>query len=74
VDDIKISHEDPKAVDGVLELLKTRYGKDALLSITQGKKDDYLGMTLDFSKDSKVKILMINYIQKMLVKIPKDMD
>jgi hypothetical protein len=31
-------------------------------------------MTLDFSEDVKVKILMIDYIQKMLAKIPDDMD
>jgi hypothetical protein len=61
-------------VDNVRELLETQYGKQALLSITRGKKHDYLGMTLDFSKDGKVKILMIHYIQKMLAKIPGNMD
>ena len=74
VDDIKISHEDPKAVDSVLGLLETRYGKEAPLSITRGKIHDYLGMTLDFSEDGKVKILMVDYIQKMLAEIPDDMD
>jgi hypothetical protein len=37
VDDIKISHEDPKVVDSVLRLLGTRYGKEAPLTVTRGK-------------------------------------
>jgi hypothetical protein len=74
VDDIKISHEDPKVVDNVLRLLETRYGKEAPPTITRGKEHDYLGMTLDYSVDGKVKILMIDYIQKMLAELPDDMS
>jgi hypothetical protein len=74
VDDIKISHEDPRVVDSVLGLLKTRYGKEAPLTVTRGKEQDYLGMTLDYREDGKVKILMIDYIQKMLAELPDDMS
>jgi hypothetical protein len=31
-------------------------------------------MTLDYSKDGKVKILIVDYIRKMLAEIPDDMD
>jgi hypothetical protein len=55
VDDIKVSHEDPKVVTPVLKLFEERYGKEAPLTITRGKKHDYLGMILDYSKDGKVK-------------------
>jgi hypothetical protein len=74
VEDIKISHEDPKVVDSVLGLLGTRYGKEAPLTVTRGKEHDYLGMTLDYREDGKVKILMIDYIQKMLAELPDDMN
>ena len=35
---------------------------------------DYLGMTLDFSVEGKVKVIMKDYIQDMLDKLPSDMD
>jgi hypothetical protein len=75
VDNIKISHKDPKVVDGVLGLLEMMYGKEAPLTITQGKDHGYLGMRWDYGEDRKVKIHMIDYIQKkMLAEIPDDMN
>jgi hypothetical protein len=35
VDDIKISHADPKVVDGVLDQLQGRYGKESPLTVTR---------------------------------------
>jgi hypothetical protein len=74
VDDLKISHVDPEAVEGVLDLLNERYGKRSPLVTTRGKVHDYLGMTLDFSEDLKVKIIMKEYIEEMFDELDGDMD
>jgi hypothetical protein len=58
MDNIKVSHEDPKVITAVLEPLKERYSKEAMLMVAQGKKDNYLGMTVGYSEDhGKVRIL-----------------
>jgi hypothetical protein len=74
VDDIKVSHVDPKVVSSILELLNKAYGGVAPLVVTRGKKHDYLGMTLDFSVDGKVGIDMTQYLDKMLIDLPTDME
>jgi hypothetical protein len=53
VDDLKVSHVDPKVTDTILGLLDVKYGQEIVggkrtpLTVTRGKKHDYLGMTLD---------------------------
>jgi hypothetical protein len=74
VDDLKISHVDSEVVEDVLAALNKRYGKEAPLVVTRGTLHDYLGMTLDYSIDGKIMILMIDYIQAMLDELPTDMD
>jgi hypothetical protein len=75
VDDIKVSHEDPEVVTQVLLKLfkEDAYGKEAPLTITRGKVHNYLGMTIDYRVDGKVKFTMTDYIQNMLDEIPTDM-
>jgi hypothetical protein len=73
VDDLKISHVDPEVVKSIIDQLNKRYGKEAPLVVTWGKVHDYLGMTLDFSEDGKIKITMIDYIKNMLAELPEDM-
>ena len=46
VDDLKISHTDPKVVTAIIVSLERAYGK---MTVTRGLTHDYLGMTLDFS-------------------------
>jgi hypothetical protein len=70
----KVCHEDPKGVTAVLKIFNARYGKDAPLTVTWGKKHDDLGMFLDYSKKGKVKILMIDYINNMLADLPDGMS
>eukprot|EP00957_Ditylum_brightwellii_P028719 2169049-Ditylum_brightwellii.AAC.1 len=53
VDDLKISHEDPKVVKDIINKLKEKYGKEAPLTVKRGKIHDSLGMTLDFSSPKK---------------------
>jgi hypothetical protein len=74
VDDLKISHVDGEVIEGVLELLNGRYGKKKPLVTTRGKIHEYLGMTLDFSVDGKVKVIMQDYIKEMLDELEPDMD
>jgi hypothetical protein len=80
VDDLKISHLDPKAVTTILNLLDAQYGqeivggKGAPLTITRGKIHAYLGMTLDYSEPGVVKINMADWVKTILDKIPENMD
>jgi Reverse transcriptase (RNA-dependent DNA polymerase)/Zinc knuckle len=73
VDDLKISHKDPKVVTGVIEQLDSVFGTDTPLTVHRGKKHDYLGMVFDYSSAGKVKISMQDYITKMLDELPPDM-
>ena len=73
VDDLKISHVDPKVVDKLLKDINGRFGKEAPISISRGKVHEYLGMTLDYATPGKVKIIMTDYVEKMLADLPADM-
>jgi hypothetical protein len=80
VDDLKISHVDPKAVTSVIKLLDDTYGqkivggKRAAVTFTRGKLHDYLGMLLDYSESGAVKIDMTAYVRKIHDEMPEDMD
>jgi hypothetical protein len=74
VDDLKISHVDPAVVSQIIDLLSGEFGKEAPLTINRGKVHDYLGMTIDYSDNGKVKILMDNYIKSILDELPADMN
>jgi hypothetical protein len=74
VDDLKISHVNPKAVTEVIQLLDEEFGKEAPLTKTRGKVHDYLGMTLNFSTPDQAKILMVDYIEEMLEEMPSEME
>jgi hypothetical protein len=74
VDDLKISHIDPAVVTNVIDQLEKVFGIEGLLTKTRGSLHNYLGMTLDFSLEGKVKIMMVDYIQNMLDELPSNMD
>jgi hypothetical protein len=80
VDDLKISHEDAKVVTTILNLLDAKYGQEivggerAALTINRGRLHDYLGMTLDYSEPGHMKLNMVDYVDKILEEMPKDMD
>ena len=74
VDDLKISHVDPEVVSDIIKQLSDEFGTVAPLTIHRGKTHDYLGMQLDFSTPSKVRITMIDYINKILMDCPTDMN
>ena len=74
VDDLKISHIDPDVNTDIIEMIGNEFGKEAPLTITRGRIHDYLGMTLDFSEQGKVKIKMLDYVEKMLADLPAEMS
>eukprot|EP00978_Attheya_sp_CCMP212_P048586 scaffold546300_cov122-Attheya_sp.AAC.1 len=74
VDDLKISHVDPKVNTHIISLINDEFGQEAPLTVTRGKVHQYLGMTLDFTDRGKVKITMKDSIKDMLDELPADMD
>ena len=74
VDDLKISHEDPEVVTNIIEMIEAEFGKEAPLTKARGKVHEYLGMTIDFSTDGKVRFSMMDYVQGILDELPDDMD
>ena len=70
VDDIMSSHVDKKVNDKFLNWLNRNYGKLKPVSATRGKSHEYLGMTVDFNHDGKVKFRMEDYVQKMIDEYP----
>ena len=73
MDDLKISHIDSEVIDDILNNLYERYGKEALMVTTRGKICDYLGMTLDYNINGKVKITMFGYIDKIIEEFPMEL-
>ena len=73
VDDLKMSHKDPKVMDAIHEKLNAKYGKEAPLTVQRGKVHEYLGMTIDYSIPGKVQFRMDDYIKRLLEEAPEDM-
>jgi hypothetical protein len=61
VDDIKISHKNEEEVTKMITWLKSIYGDDMRVSI--GRVHDYLGMTLEFTKNGEGKVTIIDYLK-----------
>ncbi len=70
VDDLKVSHVDPKEVMKFGEWLSKTYGVS--VATHRGKVHDYLGMTFDFSEQGKVMINMIEYIKGIINNFPEE--
>jgi hypothetical protein len=73
VDDLKIYHVDSTVVSDIIEKINNVFGKEAPLTITRGKKHEYLGILLDFSEKEKVKVDMIMYVIGLLANVPSDL-
>ena len=70
VDDLKISDQDPAAVDKVTASLSAKYGQVDEMAVRRGKKHNYLGMTLDFSEDNTFIVDIEAYLDKILCGLP----
>ena len=73
VDDVKGSHMEQKVLDEIAVQLSKKYGQETPLTVHRGKVHDYLGMTIDYSEDGKVRFSMIDYIDRLLDEAPEDM-
>jgi hypothetical protein len=74
VDNLKILHVSEDVNTNIIKRINDEFGKEAPMTITRGKVHDYLGMTLDYSEKGKVKIQMLNFVDKMLADLPDEMD
>jgi hypothetical protein len=74
VDNLNRSHVDGNVNEGILVRLNIRYGKEIPLTVMPGDIHDYLGMTIDYGNDGKVRIRMEDYVESMLEKVPEDMS
>ena len=72
VDDVKVSHVDPKVVTQFLDWLDHMYGKLGAVTRTRGKIHEYLGMRLDYTRNGEVRIDMTDYVKKMLQEFPEE--
>jgi hypothetical protein len=64
VDDIKMSHKDPKEVTKVIDWLKGIYEDN--MHVSRGLLHDYLGMTFDYTTKGEVKVTMVDYLKGVL--------
>ena len=74
VDDLKVSHVDAQEVGKFIRQMEETFGKDTPLSVSRGKTQEYLGMSLDFRNKGEVRINMEHYINMMLRDAPPEMD
>ena len=79
VDNCKISHVLEKVVDDMIEWLRKQYESifedgSGKMKVNKGKIHKYLGMTLDFTTKSQVKISMVDYVKEVIAawdKVPQ---
>ena len=74
IDDLMISHNNSSVVNKVISLLPNEYGKVDEMTVKPGKIHEYLGMTLDFSEESKFIVNMEEYTVEILIGLPEDMN
>ena len=70
VDDLKVSHAEESALDEFIAMMEKEFGKSAPLSVSCGRVQEYLGMTMDFSEKGRVEIKMADYVKTMLNDVP----
>ena len=71
-DDVKAPHVEQGALDSVIDRVSERRGQGAPLTAQRGPAHDYLGMTIDYSEDGKVKFLMPDFVEGALEEAPSD--
>ena len=72
VDDLKISHVDTDMVEGIIQALDDRFGKEAPLVVHRGRVQEYLGMVIDFTAKGKVSFSMPKYVEELLSEAPEE--
>ena len=74
VDDLKVSHKEDNILDEFIGMMEEEFGQETPLTVKRGQIQEYLGMTLDFTKSGRVVVKMSNYIKNMLKDAPASMD
>jgi hypothetical protein len=74
VDDLKLSHMKQEVLDDIAAKLNAKYGQKVPLTVHHGQIQEYLGMTIDYSEEGKVKFQMPDYINGILEEAPADME
>ena len=72
VDDLKISHVDPNVVTDILKDLDKEFGKISPITSTRKKIHDYVGMTIDYTEDGRVKFSMFDYLEEIIQGLPPE--
>jgi hypothetical protein len=70
VNNLNMSHEDPKKVTAFGEWLSKMYG--ILVVSHRGKVHDYLGMIFDYSCNGKAMVNMKEYIKNIILDFPEE--
>ena len=73
VDDLKMSHMEQEVLDEIIGKLTSKYGNEKGLTVQRGKKHEYLGMTIEYTDDRKIKFTMVDYIDGLLSEMTDDM-
>ena len=71
VDDVKVSHVDPKVVTKIIEEIEESFGD---VSAVRGDKHTFLGMNMTFTKDKKIHIKMKEHLQEAIDAFPEDIN
>ena len=74
VEDLKISHVNPKVVEKVLSQLTTKYVKVSALTVRLGRVHNYLGVRVYYGTKGKLRITVPKHIEVILEEAAKDMD
>ena len=76
VDDVKVSHVNPKANDEFCNWCQNLYGgtKEGKVKVIKGKIHDYLGMKLNFETTNKVTVDMKDYITNLCKEYPYEVN
>ena len=73
VDDLKMSHVQQEVLNEIIGKLTHKYGNEKGLTVQQGRKHEYLGMTIEYTDDQKVKFTMTDYVDGLLSEMTDDM-
>ncbi len=74
VDDLKVSHVNPKVVDQFIDWIKKTYGKVTEVKPSRGKVHDYLAMKLNYETPGEVKVDMSDCVVKMVDEFPGELS
>ena len=74
VDDLKLSHIMQSVLEDIADKINTKYGQVLPLIIHCSEVHEYLGMTIDYLEDGKVKFMLCDYVDGVLSGAPPEMD